>query len=72
MSWYDIFCTHIWVYFGYDIHKLKYSLLGIPRKMVLRKCENIKGDEWSWWKLLQIRLLFLFTIPHEVVSKQFA
>ena len=51
-------------------HKLQLSLLGVPRKMVLLKFENIKRDEW--WKLLQIRLLFLFTIPHEVVCKHFA
>ena len=39
--------------------------------MVLLKFENMKRDERYWWNLLQIRLLFLFTTPHEVVCKNF-
>ena len=58
-------------------HKLKQSLVGVPRKMVLLKFENIKkvsdtdGDK-NIQKLLRIRLLyFLFTITRKVVFKDF-
>ena len=68
------FMTFTWVFLGVTYrHKLNHSLLGFPRKMVLLKFENIKRDEWYWWKLLQIRLLwFFFTIPHKVVCNHFA
>ena len=52
-SWYGPLCTHTWVFFGVAYrHKLKHSLLGALRKMVLLIFENIKRDEWYWWKLL--------------------
>ena len=38
---------HTWVILGAAYrHKLKHSLLGVPRKIVLLKFENIKRDEW--------------------------
>ena len=59
-------------------HKLKQSLVGVPRKMVLLKFANIKkvsdtdGNK-NIQKLLRIRLLyFLFTITRKVVFKDFA
>ena len=53
-------------------YKLKHSLLGVARKMVLVKFEN--KEKWviltkasaNWF------IMFLFTISHEVVCKHFA
>ena len=45
-------------------HKLKHSLLDVPRKIVLLKFENMKRDEWSWLKLLKIRLLRFYLLLH--------
>ena len=48
-------------------HKLKQSLLGVPREMVLPKFENKE----KWVILMKASanriIIFLFTIPHEVV-----
>ena len=53
-------------------HKLKHSLLGVPRKMVLLKFESKE----KWVILMKASanwiIMFLFTIPHEVVCKHFA
>ena len=53
-------------------HKLKHSLLGVPRKMVLLKFEN--KEEWVILMKASANLIimFLFTVPHEVVCKHFA
>ena len=63
-NWYDIFCTHTWDFLDETYrHKLRHLLLGVSR-MVLLKFENIKRDGWSWWKLIQIRLLCSYLIFH--------
>ena len=53
-------------------HKLKHSLLGVPRKMVFLKFENKE----RWVLLMKASanwiIVFLFTIPQEVVCKHFA
>ena len=52
-------------------HKLKHSLLDVPRKMVLLMFENKE----KWVVLMKASanciIMFLFTIPHEVVCKHF-
>ena len=53
-------------------HKLKHSLLGVLKKMVLLKFENKE----RWVILMKASAnwinMFLFTIPHEAVCKHFA
>ena len=65
--------SYLRVYLGLTYrHKLKHSLLGVPRKMVHLKFEN-KG---KWVILMKASanwiIMLLFTIPHEVVWKHFA
>ena len=59
-------------FFGCNIQKLKHSLLGVPRKIVLLKFENKE----KWVILMKASanwiIMFLFTIPHEAVCKHFA
>ena len=43
---YDVLCTHTYVFLDVKCrHMLKHSLLGVPRKMLLLKFENLKSDE---------------------------
>ena len=72
LIWYFMY-SYLRVFSGVTyIHKLKHSLLGVLRKMVLLKFENKK----KWVMLIKVLernwiIMFLFTIPHEVVCKQF-
>ena len=53
-------------------HKLKHSLLGVPKKMVLLKFENKHKCVILMKASADWIITFLFTIPHEAVCKHFA
>ena len=52
-------------------HKLNHSLLGVPRKLVFLKFENKEKWVISMKSSGNWIIMFLFTIPYEVVCKHF-